>query len=202
MIPPLPPSPGEETEELLLSFHSFSKSFSVAGSLSSSQKEPGSHVKMGIIMVLNACDCSQEKCLAQAVARGQSAISENCYYFCDLLLSFLSFTLLCPDKQRVSIKWSWIKHLLFCGIITNTIPNNCELFWPPDLSYYCQSPVLSILCNKLEDGLACKSSLFLCCASVCVYLHLHVIYKVQTRCKALCYGLYQSHFTTNSNPVR
>lgn len=49
-------------EELLLSFCSKrkkkSKSFSVAGSLSSSQKEPGSHVKMGIIMVLNACDCS------------------------------------------------------------------------------------------------------------------------------------------------
>lgn len=125
---PPPKSPGEKTEELLLSFCSFSKSFSVAGSLSSSQKEPGSHVKMGIIIVLNACDCSQEKCLAQAAAQGQSAISENCYYFCDLLSSFLSFTLLCPDKQRVSIKWSWRKHLLFCGIITNTIANNCELF--------------------------------------------------------------------------
>lgn len=74
---------------------------------------------VGIIIVPNACDCSQEKCLALGMVHGQSRVSENCYS-CDLLSSSPSFTLHYPDKQKATIKFSWIKHLLFLGIITKT----------------------------------------------------------------------------------
>lgn len=160
---------------------------------------------MRIIIVPNACDCCGEKCLAWwGMVHGQSALSDNCCWYCDLLSSLSSVPMHCPDKKLDKASFVLRDN-------TKTIPSNCELFWPRGLSYYCQSPALLILWNKLE--VVCRSPLSfagLPCVHVCmcvrvctrVHLNLQVVCKVQTKCKGLCYVLHLSSYLSIILSVR